>query len=104
MKIKFIKSYAVQGDAEGLPVYKAGEVYEFLGFAPESYAHKYVRLGLAEVYVAPVVKSTPVVKPAPAVEPVVEAYAVPVEDKTLTSPAKPAGQFGKTGIKGYYSK
>ncbi len=63
MKIKFVKGHVVKGDSVGQPVYKEGDVVEFKGFVPESYANKYVARGLAVVYVEPAKKVEP--KPAP---------------------------------------
>jgi parvulin-like peptidyl-prolyl isomerase len=50
MKIKFLRSYQPkQGDGQG-PKYTAGQVVNFKGPVEETYAAKYVRLGLAEEF------------------------------------------------------
>ncbi len=73
MKIKFVKGHVVKGDANGRPVYKEGDVVEFVGFVPEGYARKYIDKGLAVEYVAPVAKSVP--------PPVIEKKPLPVVEK-----------------------
>jgi hypothetical protein len=66
MKLKFLRGYKPKGSSPDIPTYKEGEVYEFNGPVSEGYADKYVRLGLAEVYVAPKVEAP---KPAEVAEP-----------------------------------
>ncbi len=65
MKIRFKVHHRPRGDAADIPSYKAGETYTFEGISAESYANKYVRLGLAVVAVdepvPAVVEETPVV-------------------------------------------
>lgn len=48
MRIKFLVDHKVQqSDGKG-PSYEKGRTYEFTGFSPETYAAKYVRVGIAE--------------------------------------------------------
>lgn len=47
MKIRFVQSHAVkQGDGKG-PKYEKDQVVDFKGAVEETYARKYIRLGLA---------------------------------------------------------
>lgn len=50
MKIQFTKGYKVrQGDGKG-PEYAPGDVVDFKGPVEETYAHKYIRIGVAVEY------------------------------------------------------
>ncbi|MEP9389648.1 hypothetical protein [Mesorhizobium sp. KR9-304] len=83
MKIKFLTGFKPKGDAENIPSYEAGEVYDFSGPVAEGYARKYIGRGLAE-------EAKPAPKPA-----VVEAQ--PVEEKV--NPPVAAKPFAFRGNK-----
>ena len=53
MRIRFLTDHRVQqGDGNG-PFYEKGKIYDFTGFSPETYAAKYIRVGLAEEVAPP---------------------------------------------------